>query len=291
LVRGVCAVILLTGIATALRAVLDPILGSRTPFLFHLLAVAVAAQVEGTAAAFTVAGLSLFLINWLFIPPIGDPFSLPSAPADQAALALFALTAACLCTFGGRQRKIQAELRHTRDCLALRQEAARIASFEWYPQENRVEWSPEMMRLYGFEPDGCRSPGEWRAKLIHQEDLPSVTAVIDRAARERRPTLDMTYRLRAVENGTVWIHSRSRWEYDARGRPERVVAVLLDVTDLKVARAPSLRACLRSTAGLQAARRAPGRRSRRLPGGEPLRHGRDTRNPAGSCSARTPTRP
>src|ERR1051325_10837342 len=77
--------ILLAVTATSLRYLLTPTLGFRTPLLFHVLAVAVAAQVAGTVSALTVIALSVILIRYFFIPP-AHTIGLPPAAGDLIAL-------------------------------------------------------------------------------------------------------------------------------------------------------------------------------------------------------------
>ena len=49
----------------------------------------------------------------------------------------------------------------------------------------------------------------------------------------RQTTFDSTYRIRKPDGAPVWIHSRSRFEYDAEGRPDHMLGLNIDMTEMK----------------------------------------------------------
>ena len=57
--------------AFALRMALQPVLGDNRPFLTFLAAVALASWLGGRRPAMFAIGLSYFVANWFFIPPLG----------------------------------------------------------------------------------------------------------------------------------------------------------------------------------------------------------------------------
>jgi PAS domain S-box-containing protein len=128
---------------------------------------------------------------------------------------------------------IERQLRVLYDRLNLKHEVARLGSYEWFPQENRVEWTPEMEALYGIKTgDHRHSFEEWK-EFVYPEDLNATVTAITRATANQQQALDLTYRIIRPDGKVIWIHSRSKYVYNAEGRPAHVVGVLMDITDLK----------------------------------------------------------
>src|SRR3954447_6215440 len=125
------------------------------------------------------------------------------------------------------------DLRRARERLALKHDIARMGTYEWVVQENRVEWSPEMEKLYGIASGShVHTFDEWM-KLVHPDDLAPTLATMQNAVDSRQPTLDATYRIVRPDGEIVWIHSRGKYEYDTGGRATRMLGVNMDITELK----------------------------------------------------------
>jgi len=224
-------VVLLTAVATALRYFLNPILEGRSPLLFHVLAVAIAAQIAGTVSGLVMTALSALLIDYLFVAP---KFSLAMGTGgDQLALLFFVVAGVLLSFFGGWRKRMQSQLERAYERLALKQEVARMGMFEWSVPEGRVEWSPEMERIYGISTaTRIHTLADWQA-LVHPEDRAEAVAALEDTARKRLPTFDQTYRIIRPDGQVRWIHTRRQYSYDAHGKPVHVFGVNLDVTELK----------------------------------------------------------
>src|SRR5690242_14021742 len=89
----------LTAGATALRYAFNPGLGTRAPFLFHVLTVAIGAQIAGLAPGLISTGMSLLLIRYFFAPPYHS-LGRPADPQFGVALLLFAVVGIALSIFG-----------------------------------------------------------------------------------------------------------------------------------------------------------------------------------------------
>jgi K+-sensing histidine kinase KdpD len=95
-------------IATGLRYISNPLLGSRSPLLFHMLGVAVVAQLSGMVPALIATGLSAGLIDYYFMAPFNS-LALPNR-ADIMALILFSGAGIILSIFGGWQKRAKDEV-------------------------------------------------------------------------------------------------------------------------------------------------------------------------------------
>jgi len=218
------AVLLATAGATGLRYVSNPAFGSRAPLLFHLLAVAIAAQTAGTLAGLGVAGLSIILIG--YSAPPSDVF-MPTI------LAIFGLVGITVSILVGWQKRLKDELHLAYERIALKHEIARMGSFDWLVDGDRFVASPEMKVIYGVKPPfEVNTFEEWKA-FIHSEDRPGTIAGLEETAKLRLPTFDATYRIVRGDGEIRWIHSRRKLHYDQTGTLVHVVGICMDVTDVK----------------------------------------------------------
>jgi PAS domain S-box-containing protein len=98
-------------------------------------------------------------------------------------------------------------------------------------------YSDGLRRVLGIWPDQLPVAQEWRLARIHAEDLP-------RLADDRRllddpdiSHLDREYRVRHADGHWVHVHDRSFVVRDECGRPRRLIGVLTDISERKVAEA------------------------------------------------------
>jgi PAS domain S-box-containing protein len=229
--KAFLAVVFFTTAATGIRALVSPILGFRSPLLFHVFAVALATQISGLAAGLATTGLSLVLIDYFFIPPA---YSLvPSNPADGLDLLLFLCVGILLSIFGGWRKRAEDELKNAYERMALKHEVARMGTFEWFVPENRVEWSEEMEKIYGIESaTHVHTVEEWKA-YVHPEDRDAAVKALEETVRKKLPTFDQTYRIVRPDGEVRWVHTRRKYQYDSDGNPVYVMGINMDVTELK----------------------------------------------------------
>src|SRR6516164_6371116 len=93
--------LLSVSIATLLRYYLNPLLGVRSPLLFHTFAIAVAAQYGGIISGLIATLLSVLATDFFFIAPL-HAIGLED-PADILALSVFSIVGICFSIFGGRR--------------------------------------------------------------------------------------------------------------------------------------------------------------------------------------------
>ena len=123
--------------------------------------------------------------------------------------------------------------RESEERLRLAQRAGRTGVFEWRIDTGRNVWTPELEALYGLEAGTFEGTFEgWRRRVV-PEDAARVEAEIAEAAAEGRT--EHTFEFRAVlPDGTRrWLLGKARYEYDAEGRPVRMIGVNVDVDELK----------------------------------------------------------
>ncbi|ACA15381.1 signal transduction histidine kinase [Methylobacterium sp. 4-46] len=131
-----------------------------------------------------------------------------------------------------RRREAEDELRVAQAWMQLAQETGGVAAYQFDLERGVLTWSPSTYALYGWTPSQ-RQPSldTWLAS-IHPDDRAAARAVAERAIREGEP---VSHAFRIVRPGgdTRWIADRARVLTDAQGRPERIVGLNIDVTELR----------------------------------------------------------
>ena len=216
----------------ALRFVLNSYPSDHIPYLLAVIAVMTATYCYGEVYGLAVTFSYAILIRYLFIEPLHS-FHGPANFTHKVMLLFFVVMGVGLSLYGGRLRRASDALATAREQLALRQEVARLGSYEWSVRNGYCVWSPEMEKIYGAEtPDHRHALDEWKS-FVHPEDKADTEAVVEETARSKRLTSDHTYRIIRPNGEIRWIHARRKHEYDAAGNPVYGIGAVLDVTDLK----------------------------------------------------------
>lgn len=110
------------------------------------------------------------------------------------------------------------------------QKIARIGSWQWEIESNRLTWSDEMFRMLGFEPGEFVPNGEVYSEHVHPEDRELVSQMSDEALATGAP-LDYEHRFIRRDGSTLIVHTRGRVITGPDGRPVRMIGTLQDVTE------------------------------------------------------------
>jgi PAS domain S-box-containing protein len=133
----------------------------------------------------------------------------------------------------------QTALRESEERLRLAQNSAQVGVWEWKPQEQTLNFTPELESLYGLQPGAIRCYQDW-IKLVHPEDLSRIEVARHEAIVEHRP-FDLEFRIIHTSAETRWVQARGGAYYDEDGRPERVFGTNFDITERKRAEEETLK--------------------------------------------------
>jgi len=145
------------------------------------------------------------------------------------AVCICVLLIALLLRFLWNRQRTLTRISKLHDRLKLTQKVARMGTYEWFVEEDRIIWSPEIEAMYG---ERIRTMDEWKTH-VHPEDLQPLLTAIDLAVKDQQANLDTSFRVVRPDGSVVWIHSRRKYEYDSGGRPVHMLAVNMDISDLK----------------------------------------------------------
>ena len=131
------------------------------------------------------------------------------------------------------QRHLDA-MRRLQANLERAQSAARVGSWEVDLKTGDVSWSNEMYHLLGLNPAGKPPPRSDLKKYSYPGDLDAVRAAVAQAAVTGKPyTVDR--RLIAADGTIRWVQQHGQFEFDAYGRPLRLLGTAVDISARKEA--------------------------------------------------------
>jgi PAS domain S-box-containing protein len=130
------------------------------------------------------------------------------------------------------RKAAEAALRQSENDLNIAQAIAKIGSYTWDMQSDRVAWSDEMRRLLWYEDE--EPSYELFLKRIHPDDKEEVIAQVQQIRATTEPT-ELEYRLMGPDGSIRWVRDRIRVEMDDEGQPIQMLGTSQDITERKLA--------------------------------------------------------
>jgi PAS domain S-box-containing protein len=117
--------------------------------------------------------------------------------------------------------------------LALAARSALVGNYAYDVNTGLLQISDGYAAIHGL-PDGTAETtlSEWRAR-VHQEDLGRVEGFRDQVFASRQKEYNIEYRILRSDGEVRWIERRSSVSYSRAGCPERVVGIIIDITERK----------------------------------------------------------
>jgi PAS domain S-box-containing protein len=131
-----------------------------------------------------------------------------------------------------RVRRRTLELSEANRQLAEAHEVAKIGAWEWEIATGRVDWSDELYRIHGIEPEALPMTFDRALGLVDADDRPRIEANVARAFERRtRDVPDIEYRITRPDGTSRIVVGRGRLTLDDAGDPVRMVGTVQDVTE------------------------------------------------------------
>ncbi len=125
-------------------------------------------------------------------------------------------------------------LREGEERLRLALDAGHLATWDWDMVTGKVVWSDQHYTLLGYEVGEITPSYEVWAERVHPNDLREAQERI-RAAQDERQRYDHTFRFLHPSGHVVWCEAHGQFTYDGTGAATRMVGVLRDITEQKLA--------------------------------------------------------
>lgn len=164
----------------------------------------------------------------------GEPTRMSGFCIDSTARAVLETDKASLQRHLDETRRLEAQLRKSRDSLELALFASGLGLWEFDITANRLTVDERIGAMLGRMPaelDGTRD--SWR-RLLHPDDEARAVAEASALFGGQTEALQVEFRLRHRSNRWVWVLANGRViEHDAQRRPLRAVGTVQDVSRLK----------------------------------------------------------
>ena len=120
--------------------------------------------------------------------------------------------------------------------LAEAQSLARLGSWDWDIEHDKIVWSDEMYRLYGFEPGSIEIDYARYQSMIHPEDREIATEQVRHSIETAAP-FSFDQRVIVADGGERIFHARGRVVKNSDGKVVRMFGTGQDVTETRRASA------------------------------------------------------
>ena len=131
------------------------------------------------------------------------------------------------------RKRVEDELRRNREQLAEAERVARIGSLEWNLTTGHTTWSDGLLAIYGLTPDQF-DPTPAAEQRVYPGDRERVRQTLERAITDRS-SFTLEYRGVRGDGRVRTLRSHGEVVVDATGEPIRVVVIVQDITDAKLA--------------------------------------------------------
>ena len=205
------------------------------PFLILAMTVAVVNAVQATERnmlfwAFLSAGILLWSVDmWLrarFQASFPESFRLL-----VALLAVGILALSLFFDINGRKRTEEAL--HKRDAeLAEAQRLASVGSWQWDPETDAVQWSRELYKIAGRDPNLPAVSYKDHWKIYTAESWERLRRAVEEALDTGRP-YELDLEMVCADGTTKWLIARGEAQRDATGRVVRLRGTVQDITERK----------------------------------------------------------
>jgi len=129
---------------------------------------------------------------------------------------------------------MERDLRDSRARLTEAEHVAQIGSWEWDIAQDRVSWSDGLFHIYGLTPQEFDPTLDGGERRVYPDDRRLVRDTIQRALVVRSP-FTLEYRAVRADGRVRTLRNRAEVVVDESGEPIRLVGIVQDVTDTKLA--------------------------------------------------------
>jgi diguanylate cyclase (GGDEF)-like protein/PAS domain S-box-containing protein len=125
-------------------------------------------------------------------------------------------------------------LRESEECLRIAQASAKIGIWSWQLSTDKITWTTELERIFGYTPGSF--PGTYQAFCghIHSDDLSPLKTQFN-AAIAQQQCFDLDFRILDHSKTIRWVNCKGAASYGNNGQPERIFGVIMDITERKQA--------------------------------------------------------
>ena len=122
------------------------------------------------------------------------------------------------------------KLKKSENLYKQAQGLAHVGNWSWDIKTNTIEWSDELYRIYGLEPQSQVLSYEDYLTLVHPDDREKVTSQVQ-TAMERNEPWKFTHRLIRTDGEVRIIYATGEVVGDEKGNPHMMIGAAQDITE------------------------------------------------------------
>lgn len=134
------------------------------------------------------------------------------------------------------RRRTEEALRASEQRFRLAAYAGKMFSYEWDAATDEVVRSGEYAELLCMDEGAQRTTGHQILAKVHPDDRDKVLAA-QGALSPEQPDLCVSHRMAHSDDSVVWVERTGRAHFDGEGKLLRIVGMVTEITDRKVAEA------------------------------------------------------
>ena len=132
------------------------------------------------------------------------------------------------------RKRVEEALRESEERLRLAAQAGKMFAFEWDVATDTIVRSSEAARVLGSTNEPTRLSRQQALATIHPEDRAGLVAEIANLTPQD-PICNITYRWLLPNGSVTWLEKSARAFFDEQGNMVRMIGMVADVTDHKLA--------------------------------------------------------
>jgi PAS domain S-box-containing protein len=161
------------------------------------------------------------------------PFGYVLKPIQERDLKVTIEMALYVAKVDKERKRVTQKMEDAFEMISRAEQIAKMGSWSWNPNTNRVEWSDNMCRLYGIEPSEFDPTFDYASRYTHPDDLGFVNKFVESLLTEKKPQPPSEYRILTPENEIVWIEGTTEVLLNDKGDIEEVLGTVQDITERK----------------------------------------------------------
>jgi PAS domain S-box-containing protein len=129
------------------------------------------------------------------------------------------------------RKQAEEKLRASEARLSRAQEIAHLGYISKNPNSDLLEWSDEVFRILGHEPQAFQPTREALVKAVHPDDAGLLADALMDLSVHQKP-IDLKHRIVRPDGSVRWVHVLMEPVWDNDGRVVRYDGTFLDISDL-----------------------------------------------------------
>ena len=132
------------------------------------------------------------------------------------------------------RRRSEKALRESEERLRLAAQAGRMYAYEWDRKTDVIVRSAEFTHILGLKSGSKDTTCEQMLKTVHLDDRVKILTATNSCTPEN-PTCRVRYRVIRSDGSVVWLEKNAHAFFDAKGRMLRMIGMVADITERKLA--------------------------------------------------------